>query len=291
MSTNNRKLTTIYRPASSPGFLGKGHIARPVIEVGFSQSDPFIMMMDDMLDKTDSIPVGGPHPHAGFETVTLVLEGELGEGHESLRAGDLEIMTAGSGIVHTEIIAKPMKMRILQLWLNLPKKERKAMPRLQRLASTKVPTASKDGALIRVYSGSMAGVKSPIENYTQLLIAEVQLEANARVAEQIPADFTGFIYVIHGQVSVGDDQQTLVADQVGWLDRGNDKGESNLIVSAGNKGARFVLFAAEPQRHEIVSHGPFIADSMDDIRDLYSDFRAGRMGHISEVNEAQHIIY
>ena len=99
-----RKLTSVYKPASAPGFLGKGHTASPVIAVDFAESDPFIMLMDDKLDKTDNVPVGGPHPHAGFETVSLLLQGEMGEGEHAMKAGDFEIMTAGSGIVHTETI-------------------------------------------------------------------------------------------------------------------------------------------------------------------------------------------
>ena len=72
-----RKAARIYAPPSHPGFLGKGHIARPVIQSDYAESDPFIILMDDMLDKKDDEPAGGPHPHAGFETVTLLLEGTL----------------------------------------------------------------------------------------------------------------------------------------------------------------------------------------------------------------------
>src|SRR4051812_22409994 len=129
MNTIDRKLATVYTPSPQQGFLGKGHTARPVVAVDFTQSDPFIMLMDDWLDKTDNVPVGGPHPHAGFETVTVVLKGEIGEGPHALKQGDFEIMTAGSGVVHTEILSKPTQMRILQLWLNLPKQDRKASPR------------------------------------------------------------------------------------------------------------------------------------------------------------------
>jgi quercetin 2,3-dioxygenase len=74
-----RKLIQIDTPPEQAGFLGRGHIARPVIQRSFSESDPFIMLMDDILDKKDDIPVGGPHPHAGFETVSLLLEGEIGK--------------------------------------------------------------------------------------------------------------------------------------------------------------------------------------------------------------------
>jgi quercetin 2,3-dioxygenase len=102
MKTNSRELTTVYAPPSHPGFLGAGHIARAVIQIQFKDSDPFIILMDDMLHKKDYQPAGGPHPHGGFETVSLLLEGEMGDERHGLRAGELEMMTAGSVIVHTE---------------------------------------------------------------------------------------------------------------------------------------------------------------------------------------------
>ena len=83
-----RKLIQIDSPQGQPGFLGRGHLARPVIQRSFAESDPFIMLMDDMLDKKDNIPSGGPHPHAGFETVSLLIEGEMGE----MKSGDFQMM-------------------------------------------------------------------------------------------------------------------------------------------------------------------------------------------------------
>jgi redox-sensitive bicupin YhaK (pirin superfamily) len=106
--------------------------------------------MDDMLDKKDNVPVGGPHPHAGFETVSLLLEGEIGDDDHKMQAGDLQIMTAGSGIVHTETIDKKAKMRLLQLWLLLPKKDRWTMPRLQDMSFDHVPKKSENGGEIHL---------------------------------------------------------------------------------------------------------------------------------------------
>ena len=286
-----RKLTTVYKPASAPGFLGKGHTASPVIGVDFSQSDPFIMMMDDRLEKTDDIPVGGPHPHAGFETVSLVLKGEFGEGEHAMKAGDLEIMTAGSGIVHTETISQPTQMRLLQLWLNLPKKDRHATPRVQRLKAEHVPGVMENGVHVKVYSGSFAGVTSPIKNYTPLIIAQITIEPGASMAGALPADFSTFLYVIDGTVNAGADGRTLTVDQVGWLDREDTAGDSELRLTGGDQGAHLVLYAAQPQHHEIVSYGPFIADSMDEIRQLYADYRAGKMQHITEVAPEQQLSY
>ena len=123
-----RKLVKVETPEDQRGFMGPDHTARPVIRGNFSDSDPFIILMDDFLDKKDNEPVGGAHPHAGFETVSLLLEGEMGDDAHKMKAGDFQIMTAGSDIVHTETIDKAAKMRLLQLWVNLPQ-ERKVSNR------------------------------------------------------------------------------------------------------------------------------------------------------------------
>lgn len=276
-------MTKVYTPPTQAGFLGKGHVARPVIQVDFVESDPFIVLMDDMLDKKDHIPVGGPHPHAGFETVSLLLEGEMGEEPHVMKAGDFEMMTAGSGVVHTETISKPTKMRLLQLWLNLPKSDRHAPPRLQRLSSGQVPERSENGTTVRVYSGSFAGLTSPITNYTPITIAQLSMKPDVATVQQIPARFNTFLYVIEGSIMVGDDKTLLSRNQVGWLDIYGQHAGSELSVQSGHDGAHFVLYSAEPQNHNIVAHGPFIADSMDEIRGLYSEYRQGRMAHIDEL--------
>ena len=180
----HKKNLWVYTPQGQPGFLGQGHTARPVIQTDFSNSDPFILLMDDILDKKDDTPAGGPHPHAGFETVTLVVEGQFGEGSHKLKGGDYEMMTAGSGIVHTETIAEPTKLRILQLWLNLPKKDRWTQPRIQTMRAEHVPTALIPGGRVSVYSGTLAGVTSPIQNYTPFILSQMELDAGAMLRER-----------------------------------------------------------------------------------------------------------
>ena len=278
-----RKLIKTYTPPGQPGFLGAGHIARPVINGNFSDSDPFIILMDDMLDKKDNEPVGGPHPHAGFETVSLLLEGEMGDEPHKMKGGDLQIMTAGSGIVHTETIQKMAKMRLLQLWLDLPKKDRASAPRLQHLSFEDAPALSENGVAIKLYSGSLAGLTSPVENYTPLILADITMEAGADTVLQIPANYNTFLYILSGDVKVGEDRKTLNANQAGWLDLPDETTLSDLQLNAGEDGTRFILYAGKPTRDNIVSHGPFIADSSEDIQRLYREYRQGNMKHISTV--------
>lgn len=287
--TIKRNLVRIYTPQEQPGFLGAGHTVRPVITGGFSDSDPFIVLMDDWLDKKDNVPVGGPHPHAGFETVSLLLEGEIGDETHQMKGGDFEIMTAGSGIVHTETIEKETKLRLLQLWLALPKENRWAVPRLQNLPLEHVPTNSKDGVAVKLYSGSLAGLSSPVQNYSPLIIADITIDAGVSTVLTLPANFNTFLYVIDGGVKVGEEEKPLNKDQVGWLDRSDQALSSELKLAANEKGARFVLYAGKPTGDNIVSHGPFIGDTSEDILRLYQDYRQGKMQHISTVSESQRI--
>lgn len=285
-----RKLIKIDQPKAQPGFLGAGHLARPLISGSFSDSDPFIMLMDDMLDKKDNHPVGGPHPHAGFETVTFLLEGEIGDETHKMNAGDFQMMTAGSGIVHTETIDKISRMRLLQLWLNLPKKDRWARPRVQDLPSAHVPALSENGVSIKLYSGSLAGLTSPVLNYTSLIVADITIEAGVTTIQQIPGIYNGFLYIIKGNVKVGEDGKQLNQDQVGWLDLLDDITLTDLVLTAGEDGVRLVLYAGKPTGENIVSYGPFIADTAEDIQRLYTDYRQGKMKHISTVPESQRIL-
>ena len=285
-----RKLVKINTPKEQPGFLGAGHIARPVIGGNFSDSDPFIILMDDMLNKKDNEPVGGAHPHAGFETVSLLLEGEMGDEPHKMKDGDFQMMTAGSGVVHTETITKMAKMRLLQLWLNLPKKDRAAVPRLQELPLEHVPALSENGVSIKLYSGSLAGLTSPVQNYSPIIVADITIDAGVTTIQQIPANYNTFLYVINGNIRVDGDGKQLNKDQVGWLDLFADTAESDLTITAGEEGARLVLYAGKPTGDHIVSHGPFIADSSEDIQRLYREYRQGKMKHISTIPESQRIL-
>ncbi len=289
--TISRKLITIQTPPAQPGFLGSGHVARPVIQVNFSESDPFILLMDDQLDKKDNVPVGGPHPHAGFETVSLLLEGEIGDSSHKMKGGDFQIMTAGSGIIHTETIQEKTRLRLLQLWLNLPKKERWTKPRLQDLTSEKVPSLSENGMMLKVYSGTLGGLTSPVKNHVPLIIADIQLQPESNTTLHLPAFYTAFLYAIEGSMAVGEEAMLLAQDQVGWLDRYPDQTQSALPLKGGVAGGRVVLYAGAPQHDPIVSHGPFIGDTQDDIRRLYRAYRAGEMSHIATVPETQRLIW
>lgn len=286
-----RNIISIKTPPAQPGFLGPDHTARAVIYREFEHSDPFIALMDDFLDKKDDEPVGGPHPHAGFETVSLLLEGEIGDETHTMKQGDFQMMTAGSGIVHSETIEGRSRMRLLQMWLNLPKADRWTAPRVQDLTFENAPAAERNGVKTVLYSGTFAGLRSPVKNYVPLIVADIRLQPGATLTESLPASYNAFLYVIEGNVTVGDEGKVLKINQIGWLSRGEAEEESMLTVAAGAEGARVVLYAGEPQNDSIVSHGPFISDHQEEIKELYSDFRHGKMRHVSTLSEGQRFNY
>ncbi|AKD57001.1 pirin family protein [Spirosoma radiotolerans] len=284
-----RTVSSLYTPHDEQGFLGAGHVARSVLKGGFAKTDPFIFLMDDILDKKDNEPAGGPHPHAGFETVSLLIDGEIKEKLESIKKGDFQIMTAGSGTVHTETIDGPTKGRLFQMWLNLPRKDRSVAPRIQILPAEHVPVVDKDGVYMRLYSGTLAGIHSPVQNYTPLIAAEFDLKAGVDTSVQFPASFNAFLYVISGSMQIAG--KDIKADQVAWLDLFDTEEDSRLTMQAGENGVRFVLYAAKPTHEAIVSYGPFIADTQAEIADLYKRYRSGLMKHIATAPEAQKLTY
>ena len=274
-------------PPAAPGFVGPGHLAAPVVSPeNFEMSDPFILLMDDHLD-IGNRPVGGPHPHAGFETVTLILDSAIFDRDEggTLNAGEVQWMTAGSGVIHNENVRTKGKMRLLQLWLTLPKKERWTEPGFQVFHSDSIPVRHESGAEIRVYSGSSGSLRSGTRNYVPVTMVEINLERGASAEQEVPVSYNGFVFVIGGSVRIG--ETTLKTGQVGWLDRPTDNDASIVRAVAGESGARLILYAGQPQGDPIVSYGPFIGDTKQDIARLFAEYQAGQFPRLSELKKQE----
>lgn len=277
-----RTIKHIDTPHGHQGFLGVGHTAKALIDgKDFSHTDPFILLMDDALNLPGGKPVGGAHPHAGFETVTLVLQGDEKDWH----TGSLEIMTAGKGIIHTEEIASKTQMHILQLWLALPPEKRWIEPSWQQILLEDVPKLKTDKAEIRVYSGSSNNLTSPLSNHTPLTLVDFILEKNTTITQHIPSTYNGFIYVLEGNVTIG---ETHVKNgQMAWLNEANETGETKIVFKTDEQGARFVLYTAAPHHAPIISYGPFIGNINRDIIRLYEEYHAGKMPHLNNLDESR----
>jgi len=270
--------------APQPGFVGAGHEAVAVIAPGdYARTDPFILLMDDRLDLEAGRRVGDAHPHAGFETVTFVLEGSLRDRDEgTLEPGDMVWMTAGSGVIHNEDVEAIGKTRILQLWLKLPSDERWAPPRIQAIKRESVPVVRAPGVEARVYSGRSGDTSASTLNYTPTTIIEVQLAPGATFEHDIPGSYNGFIYVVDGEIIEG---VQVTTGQVAWLADATSESDTVLRVTAGAGGCRFVLYAGERQGVPIVSHGPFIGESRADLMRISNDYMRGQMPRVSQLSE------
>ena len=284
-----RRISRIYNvPELAPGFVGPGHLAAPVISPeDFALNDPFILLMDDHLDIGDR-PVGGPHPHAGFETVTLLLQGSIYDRDEGgfIEAGEVQWMTAGRGIIHGENVGAKGKVRLLQLWLTLPKADRWTEPGFQTIHTDAVPVRRENGAEVRIYSGGSGSLRSTTRNHVPVTITEITMEPHASIDQELPSSYNGFVFTLRGSIQAGADNTSLKTGQTGWLDRPQVDGASLLRVTAGEEGARLVLYAGQPQGDSIVSYGPFLGDSKRDIARLYTEFQSGQFVSLSELVKA-----
>lgn len=266
----------IQLPPPARGQFGPDHTVVEVLRPdAWAEQDPFILLMDDRLNGRLQ---AGPHPHAGFETVTFPVDGgmvsEGGGGH--LNPGDVEWTTAGSGIVHGPDRPIEGQFRILQLWLTLPKRDRWTEPDNQIVPSETIPVRREPGVEIRLYSGSTGTLTSPTRNRVPVTLLDVRVEPGASVDQALPTTYNGFLYVLEGEARVGAEQTSLRPTQVGWLDRPATKGEGVLrIANDGPTPMRLLLYAGERQGVPIVSYGPFIGDTRDDIVRSMEQYRAG----------------
>jgi len=288
MTTQRTLSRVVNPPPPEPGFIGEGHMAVEVLGPGtLEQSDPFVLLMDDRLDINPRRAVGGAHPHAGLETVTLILEGSMNDRDEgALSAGDAIWMTAGRGIIHNEHVEVEGRARVLQLWVRLSKAERGAPPRFEIIHRETLPVRREPGAVGRLYSGASGTLRSPTLNHVPVTMVDLELEPGSSFEQALPASYNGFAYLLAGSVRGGDRGPWLKANQVGWLDRPSAPGDSALRLIAGDQGAHLVLYTGEPQREPIIQRGPFVADDQEGLVRMNRDFQAGRFTRMSELKPA-----
>ncbi len=255
------------------------HQAAPVIEPGhWEKYDPFLLMMEDNFKK-GAFDV---HPHRGFETVTYVIDGEIshydsatGDGGV-LYPGDVQIMTAGRGVVHNETPEGEDAVHVLQLWLNLPARHKMTAPRYQTIRFADAPIHKEDGSTVRVYSGQAGNAISPALNYTPFLFAEITIEPNASFIQELPESYNGFIYILKGSGVIGAAQSAAAKGQV--LDiapSSTDIKTGGITLTAGTEGLKCIIVAGEPLCEPVVARGPFVMNSYDEIVQAYRDYSNG----------------
>ncbi|MEA3194270.1 MAG: quercetin 2,3-dioxygenase [Betaproteobacteria bacterium] len=229
---------------------------------GYEKTSPFLFLSEDWFG-----PPGGfeTHPHRGMQTVTIVLEGTLEHkdhtgAHGLLNAGDVQWMTAGRGVLHSEM--PQGNVHTLQLWLNLPAKMKMIPARYQDQRLKDVPANGP----VRVYAGKSGKVERPHgSDYPMWL-----LEIRGSVEQEIPATYRGFVYMLEGSAEVGG--KALDKGDVGWF----EPGEGRLSFAAKDR-FRALLFAGEPIDEPVVAYGPFVMNTREQIVQAFEDYQAGRL--------------
>ena len=261
-----RRISRMYNvPELAPGFVGPGHLAAPVIPPeDFALSDPFILLMDDHFDIGDR-PVGGPHPHAGFETVTLLLQGSIYDRDEGgfIEAGEVQWMTAGRGIIHGENVGAKGKVRLLQLWLTLPKADRWTEPGFQTIHTDAVPVRREDRAEVRIYSGGSGFTSvSTTRNHVPVTITEITF-GTARFDRSGDPEFLQWICVYASRLDPGGRRQYIPQNRADWMAR-PPAGRRGQFVACDRRRRRCTarpLCRTAAGRSNCVVRAEFIGDS------------------------------
>lgn len=253
------------------------HKAGLVIKPGnWEEADPFLLMAEDFFQRGTF----GMHPHRGIETVTYIIDGKLEHldnktGGGELNPGDVQWMTAGKGIIHTEDPAEGQTVHSLQLWVNLPSNKKMTEPRYQNMLAKNMPLRQEDGATIRVFSGSSKGVAADTKNHVPVTMVEMVIETGATVTQDLPGSYNGFLYIVEGKGTFGSGNTEGKEGQVLWLERATGFEKSEVMIHATDK-MRVLLYAGQPIEEKVVARGPFVMNSEEEIVQAYKDYRDGK---------------
>jgi len=256
-------------------------LTRVIGQPALDMLDPFLMLDEFRSDSGADYIAGFPeHPHRGFETVTYMLAGRMRHGDNQgnsglLTPGSVQWMTAGRGIVHSEMPEQEDGlMQGFQLWVNLPAKDKMTAPRYQDIAPERIPEVQlASGVKARVITGEQGGVRGPVDDVaTDPLYLDLHLDAGASAEIDVPAGHNGFVYVYEGQVKVGDGAASaLLRGDLGVLSRTGEKVRIEAPVAA-----RAILVAGRPLNEPVAKYGPFVMNTQQQIIQAVEDFRAGR---------------
>jgi redox-sensitive bicupin YhaK (pirin superfamily) len=288
--TSVKKLQHIQR-STERHWVGDGFPVRTLF--GYSNLGPTIspFLLFDYAGPMEFTPteqrrgVGG-HPHRGFETVTIVYSGEVEHRDSSggggrIGPGDVQWMTAASGLVHEEFHGRDFAQRggvleMVQLWVNLPAKDKMSPPRYQNIVNSQIPTTNLPNGQgsVRVIAGEFGGLAGPARTFTPIHVWDLRLASEQPLNLPVPEGYTTLLAVLKGSVHINNSETINVAE-VGLFDRAGD----HICIDSAH--ATVLLLCGEPIDEPIVGSGPFVMNNTDEIRQAIADYQSGKMGHMA----------
>ena len=276
-----RVLRTIRGMATSDG--AGVRLTRVIGGPSLPDLDPFLLLDEFGTDRAEDYIAGFPsHPHRGFETVTYMLDGRMrhkdNHGNEGLLTpGSVQWMTAGRGIVHSEMPEQENGLMAgFQLWVNLPAKDKMTAPRYQDIAPSMIPLVEAgEGVRVRVIAGRYGDAVGPVSGIAiDPLYLDVELAPGARTAATIPAGHSAFAYVYEGSAELGPDGAAtkLGRGELAVLDRIGDE----LPIAAGDAPTRLIVVAGKPLNEPVARYGPFVMNTPEQIVEAIRDYQGGR---------------
>ncbi|PHQ36227.1 pirin family protein [Rhodopirellula bahusiensis] len=270
-------------------WVGDGFPVRSLFSyAGGNEFDPFLLL--DYAGPHDFAPDEakrgvGEHPHRGFETVTILYQGELEHRDSSgsrgaIGPGDVQWMTAASGVVHEEFHSRRFAneggtLEMVQLWVNLRSTDKTAPPKYQDLRDDQFPRVvlSDDAGTVRVIAGQFGDAKGPASTFSPINLWDIQLTGKAATTLTVPSGHTCVVIVQKGTVQVN--ENSLQAVELALLERSGDS-----VVLEAKSESRVLLMTGEPLGEPVVGQGPFVMNTREEIRAAVTDYQAGKMGRL-----------
>ena len=289
---NTKNIEAVIAPRE-PHFVGDGFRVHNFIPSGYHldmrKMDPFIML--DYNSKfhfpaTDKPKGVGVHPHRGFETVTIAYEGSVSHhdssgGGGTIHQGDVQWMTAASGVLHKEYHAEEFYkqggiFQMVQLWVNLPAKDKMSTPKYQAIEHKDIPTVEVENGFIEIIAGEYNQTKGAASTFSPVNMLNAKLNEGGKANFSFPANYNTVLLVIEGEVKVNN-QEVVPTDHLLLF---TNEGEDFSIEATAN--SVVLILSGEPLNEPIASYGPFVMNTQEQIREAFDDFNNGKFGTLED---------
>ena len=278
-------------PPGPEHWVGDGFFVKTVFwpQLDASMLSPFLLLdhaAKKHFDPSQFRRGVGEHPHRGFETVTFAYEGEVEHrdsagGGGRIGPGDVQWMTAASGVVHEEMQSEAFAERggdfeMVQLWVNLPAGKKMSAPRYQPLLDRQFPRLDLGVAEARLVAGELLGETGPAKTHTPMTTFDLRFHASGTAEVELPTGWTTLVFPLEGDVQAGPGREDIPARHFGVFERSDD----GVVKLNAEPGTRVLVLAGEPIDEPVVAYGPFVMNTRQEIAQAFRDYQSGKMGHL-----------